>query len=45
MDSDLNAVVRITSTTQKIRVIMTKGNSSVVKVYDLTGLVLDAKEE
>lgn len=45
MDSDLNAVVRITSTTQKIRVIMTKGNSSVVKVYNLTGLVLDAKEE
>ena len=45
MDADLNAVVRITSTTQKIRVVMTKGNSSVVKVYNLSGLVLDAKEE
>ena len=44
MDADLNAVVRITSTTQKIRVIMTKGTSSIVKVYDLSGLVLDAKE-
>ena len=44
MDSDLNAVVRITSTSQKIRVIMTKGTSSVVKVYSLSGLLLDEKE-
>lgn len=41
MDSDLNAVVRITSTAQKIRIVMTKDNSSVVKVYNLSGLVLD----
>ena len=44
MDSDLNAVVRITSTSQKIRVIMTKGTSSIVKVYSLNGLLLDEKE-
>lgn len=44
MDADLNAVVRITSTTQKIRVTMTKGNTTIVKVYTLNGLVLDAKE-
>lgn len=45
MDADLNAVVRITSTSQKIRVTMTKGNTTIVKVYTLNGLVLDAKQE
>lgn len=44
MDADLNAVVRITATTQKIRVIMTKNNNSITRVYTLSGLVLDAKE-
>lgn len=43
MDADLNAVVRITSTVQKIRLTMTKGNNTLVKVYDLSGLVLDAE--
>lgn len=44
MDADLNAVVRITATTQKIRVIMTKNGNSIARVYTLSGLVLDAKE-
>ena len=44
MDADLNAVVRITATTQKIRVIMSKNGNAITKVYTLSGLVLDEKE-
>lgn len=42
LDADQNIVLLVKSNTQSVKVISTKGGFSITKVYDLTGLTLEA---
>lgn len=40
LDEDMNAVLRIEATTQKIKLVATNGDVTITKVFNLTGLTL-----
>ena len=42
LDADQNIVLLVKSNTQSVKVISTKGGFSITKIYDLTGLTLEA---
>ena len=42
LDADKNIVLLVKSNTQSVKVISTKGGFSITKIYDLTGLTLEA---
>lgn len=45
LDSDMNVVLRIENPfTQKIKVVTSKGDASIEKIYDLNDLICEASE-
>lgn len=44
LDSDMNVVLRIENQfTQRVKVVTTKGDASIEKVYDLNDLILETE--